>query len=231
MAPATPSPVSSAPTSVNTSPNDLDMSIDSRPQPSRRSRKKSKTRTALADAAAYLFETQGFDETTTVDIAERADVSQRTLFRHFATKESMLYGEMDETIDELRSALAERPPDEPPLAVVREAVVSLADNFERHRDRRLLQARLAATYPSVSAFSRATVQLGWEREIIDALSERLGVDPMHDPRPEIIAGATMSAIRVATRQWSFNGGQDDYITLIADALDALPALGAFERAS
>jgi len=200
------------------------LDVDPRPQPSRRSRKKSKTRTDLTEAAAHLFATRGFDETTTVDVAERADVSQRTLFRHFPTKESMLYGDMDETIEDLRAALAARPVEEPPLHVVTNAIAAMADNFERHSERRLLQARLAATYPSVSAYSRAIVQLGWEREIIDAVSRRLDVDPMVDPRPEILAGATMSAIRVATRQWSVNAGADDYVTLIIEALAAVPGL-------
>lgn len=225
MAPAT---TSSTDSELDRRPSVM-LDIDPRPQPSRRSRKKSKTRTDLAEAAAHLFATQGFDETTTVDVAERADVSQRTLFRHFPTKESMLYGDMDETIEDLRSALAARPADEAPLSVVTNAIADMADNFERHRDRRLLQARLAATYPSVSAYSRAMVQFGWEREIIDAMSDRLGVDPMADPRPEIIAGATMSAIRVATRQWSASGGRDDYLALIMHALDALPSLGSLNE--
>lgn len=206
------------------------LDVDPRPQPSRRARKKSKTRTDLVDAAAHLFATQGFDETTTIDIAERADVSQRTLFRHFPTKESVLYGDMDDVILALRASLRSQPDDTAPFDVVRNAVRSLADDFELHRDRRLLQARLAARYPSVSAYSRATVQLGWEREIIAELAERLGVDPMVDPRPEIVAGATMSAIRIATRQWSFSGGRADYMTLILDALDAVPDVGALAGA-
>ncbi len=199
--------------------------IDPRPTTSRRSRKKSQTRADLAEAGVYLFATRGFDETTTTDIAERADVSQRTLFRHFPTKEAVLYGDMDDLLAELRVALGSRPSDEAPLTVVRSAVRSLANNFERNRDRRLLQARLAATYPSVSAYSRATVQLGWEREIIAALARHLDVDPMHDPRPEVIAGASMSAIRIATRQWSFSDGTLDYMSLILDALDAVGQLG------
>ncbi len=199
--------------------------IDPRPTTSRRSRKKSRTRTELAEAGAHLFATRGFDETTTNDIAERADVSQRTLFRHFPTKEAVLYGDMDELLTELRDALEARPASEAPLAVVRNAVQSLADNFGRHRDRRLLQARLAATYPSVSAYSRATVQLGWEREIIAALARHMDVDPMVDARPEVIAGASMSAIRIATRQWSFSDGQLDYMALIVDALDAVATIG------
>mgnify|MGYP001828256058 CR=1 FL=1 len=198
--------------------------VDPRPSPSRRSRKKSRTYAALVEAGAELFASRGFDETTTLDIAERADVSQRTLFRHFPSKEAVLYGDMDEVLFALRDALASRPVDEPVLTVVHEAVTSLAQNFEEHRERRLLQARLAAAYPSVSAYSRATVQLGWEREIIAATADRLGVDPLVDPRPEIIAGATMSAVRVATRQWTLSGGTDDYVQLISRALDSVPSV-------
>lgn len=202
----------------------VDPAVDPRPSPSRRSRKKSRTYAALVEAGAELFASRGFDETTTVDIAERADVSQRTLFRHFPSKEAVLYGDMDELLFALRDALAARPDDEPVLTVVHEAITSLAQNFEHHRERRLLQARLAAAYPSVSAYSRATVQLGWEREIIAATAARLGVDPLIDPRPEIIAGATMSAVRIATRQWTMSGGTDDYMQLISAALDSVPTV-------
>ncbi|MGI9595951.1 MAG: TetR/AcrR family transcriptional regulator, partial [Acidimicrobiales bacterium] len=180
-------------------------------EPGRRSRKKSKTRTELMEAGATLFAENGFDETTTTDIAELADVSQRTLFRHFPTKESLLYCDMDELRFELRDSLADRPADEPVLVALRAAMLSLADNFERNRDRRLLQGRLAASYPAVSAYSRATVQAEWEREIIAAMAARLDVDPTVDPRPEIIAGATMSAVRIATRQWTASAGDADYL--------------------
>ena len=196
---------------------------------SRRSRKKSKTRTDLLEAGIRLFEADGFDETTTSDIAELADVSQRTLFRHFESKEALLYGDMDELQLELREALAGRPADEPILTMLRWVLLSLADNFDRNRDRRLLQARLAATYASVSAYSRAVVQTNWEREIIVAVAERLGVDPLTDPRPEIIAGATMSAIRNATRQWTASGGSADYVRLIVDSLDVIGTLGQLEQ--
>ncbi|MEL6981818.1 MAG: TetR/AcrR family transcriptional regulator [Actinomycetota bacterium] len=196
---------------------------------SRRSRKKSKTRADLLTAGVRLFEANGFDETTTSDIAEQADVSQRTLFRHFETKEALLYGDMEDLQFELREALASRPTDEPILTMLRRVMLSLADNFDRNRDQRLLQARLAATYASVSAYSRAVVQTNWEREIIAAVADRLGVDPLTDPRPEIIAGATMSAIRNATRQWTASGGTADYLELIVEALEVIGTLGQLEQ--
>lgn len=181
------------------------------------------------EAGAALFTKNGFDETTTSDIAERADVSQRTLFRHFPTKESLLYGDMDELLEELREALASRPAGEPILASIRGAMLSLSDNFERNRDRRLLQAKFAATYQSVSGYSRAIVQAQWEREIIAAVAARLGVDPMVDPRPEVIAGATMSAIRIATRQWTAGAGTVDFVSLVVQALDVIGTFDQLEQ--
>ena len=194
------------------------------PDLGRRSRKKQRTRDELLAAGDYLFSTQGFDETTTADIAERADVSQRTLFRHFPTKEALLYGDMDDARLELRDALASRPEGEAVLTAVRNAMQSLAEDFERNRERRLMQARLATRYPSVSAHSRAVIQASWEREIIAAVADRLGVDPMADPRPEIVAGAAMSAVRIALRQWTASGGSLDYMTLNDTALEAIESL-------
>src|SRR5271167_3197122 len=55
-----------------------------------------RTRMALVDAALNLFSTNGYDQTTTDDIAESAGVSPRTFFRYFPTKESVLFfGEYD----------------------------------------------------------------------------------------------------------------------------------------
>ena len=180
-------------------------------------------------AGHLLFSTRGFDETTTTDIADKADVSQRTLFRHFPTKEALLYGDMDEARLELRQSLIDRPAGEPILTTVREAMLSLAENFERNRDRRLLQARLAAGYSTVSAHSRAVVQANWEREIIVAVAQRLDVDPMEDPRPEIVAGAAMSATRMATRQWIASGGDLDFIDLNRQALNAIETIATLAR--
>lgn len=199
---------------------------DDAPAPGRRERKKRRTHHDLIRHASRLFDTNGFDETTTEDIAEAADVSQRTFFRHFASKEAVLYGDMDGLRLQVRSALDSRPPDEPVLLAVRTAILSLADDYEAERDQRLLQAKLAATYPSVSAYSRAVVQAEWERELIDAVSTRLDVDPLFDPRPEIIAGAAMSALRAAIRRWTIGGGVDDLPALVADAFDAVADLGA-----
>ena len=188
----------------------------------RRSRKKQQTRDRLVDAADALFARDGYEATTTADVAEAADVAQRTLFRHFPSKEALLYADMEDARLELRDALRARSDAATVIDMVTGALLSLEANFEANRHRRLLQARLAATSPAVSGYFRAVVQAGWEREMIVAVAERLGVDPLDDPRPEILAGAAMSACRAATRQWTADNGRDDYLDLLTQTLRSIP---------
>ncbi|HKJ23464.1 MAG TPA: TetR/AcrR family transcriptional regulator [Myxococcota bacterium] len=61
------------------------------PEPSRRARKKERTRHEIYDAAMALFERQGFDAVTVEAICEAADVARATFFLHFPTKAALLY--------------------------------------------------------------------------------------------------------------------------------------------
>jgi AcrR family transcriptional regulator len=187
----------------------------------RRDRKKNRTRQDLVDAATKLFATRGFDETTTEDIAEAADVSQRTFFRHFPSKEAVLYGDMDDLLGRFREILDSRPIGEPLVSSVRESILALADDYDDQRKLRLLQARLASSYPSVSAYSRAVVQHAWETELAESLGRRMDVVVTSDPRPEIIAAAAMAALRHSIRRWAKSGGRGELPSLVAEALDAL----------
>ena len=76
-----------------------------------RERKKQRTRAELTDAAFRLFADRGFDETTIEDIVEQVEVSPRTFFRYFDSKEDVVIGFFDDLGLELRSMLAARPPD------------------------------------------------------------------------------------------------------------------------
>ena len=187
----------------------------------RRERKKQQTRDDLVAAAVKLFAERGFDETTTEDIAEAADVSQRTFFRHFPSKEAVLYGDEEAVEAAFRDAIVARPDGEGPVHAVAAAMRTLTEAYAGQLELTLLQAKLAATYPSVSAYSRAVVQRNLERVIITALAERMGVDPVADPRPEVIAGAAISGLRVALRQWVAADGKSDLLGLAAAALTSV----------
>jgi AcrR family transcriptional regulator len=89
-----------------------------------RERKKQRTREAIARAAHQLFVERGFQATTLPDIAEAADVSTRTIFAYFPSKEDILFSELDEMKDALARAVAERPEGQDALEVVREFILS-----------------------------------------------------------------------------------------------------------
>ncbi|MFG2886734.1 TetR/AcrR family transcriptional regulator [Streptomyces sp. NPDC048297] len=98
--------------------------------PGRREQNKQKTRKAIEDAAAHLFDEHGFANTTIRDVARAAGVGERTLFRYFPTKESLVSGQVRELIPRLAQLLLDRPADEPPYTAMRNAVLTLADQHD-----------------------------------------------------------------------------------------------------
>ncbi|MFC7568621.1 TetR family transcriptional regulator [Actinomadura namibiensis] len=73
-----------------------------------RERKKARTRRALAAAALRLFAERGYEETTIADIAEAAEVSPRTFFAYFPSKEDVVFAEVDDRLAEVGELLAGR---------------------------------------------------------------------------------------------------------------------------
>ena len=74
-----------------------------------RDRKTQETRARITEAALGLFVTGGFEETTIDQIADMAGVNRRTVFRHFATKEAILFDHLAIKRDFAMRRLQERP--------------------------------------------------------------------------------------------------------------------------
>jgi AcrR family transcriptional regulator len=81
-----------------------------------RERKKAATRRNLLAAAERLFEARGYDAVTVAEIADAADVSVKTLFVYFRSKEDLVLADTT-LIDALVAALRERAPGTTPAAV------------------------------------------------------------------------------------------------------------------
>src|SRR3954447_21791486 len=83
-----------------------------------RERKKQQTRQAIHVAAMRLFAERGFEATTIADIAEAADISPRTFFAYFPSKESVVFADVDPKVQDFSEFLAARG-DQPLLDALR----------------------------------------------------------------------------------------------------------------
>ncbi|MGG8407756.1 TetR/AcrR family transcriptional regulator [Streptomyces sp. 12297] len=100
---------------------DTDTGSGAAPAPmGRRERKKAATRQAIADAALRLFLERGYDDVGIREIAEAADVSTTTLFKHFPVKEALVFDEDAENEARLLAAVRERPAGQSIPAALRE---------------------------------------------------------------------------------------------------------------
>jgi AcrR family transcriptional regulator len=182
-----------------------------------RERKKQRTRAQLQRAAIDLFTERGYDAVTVDDIAAAVEVSARTFFRHFGSKDDVLMSFEREQLATLRTLLAERPADESPLMAVRHAVVALAQAYADRQDETFLRLQLMAATPSL--LGRAMeIQQQWELVLAEAVADRLGVSLADDLRPALVGACAVAALRVATQAWLASGGKEDVTTMADNAL-------------
>jgi AcrR family transcriptional regulator len=188
-----------------------------------RERKKLKTREALEQAALELFEKQGFDGTTVEEIVEACDVSPRTFFRYFPTKEALLLSDADEKCQLLVTGLLDRPEGESPLRSIRESLVENLASLEHDRPRMLLQSRIMAETPSLRTY-KIERQQSWEEAIFQALRTREAAapGPQHSTfELRLVASTAIAALRAAVDTWLEDGG--DVIALVDDAFARIAA--------
>src|ERR671911_1637708 len=91
--------------------------------PGLRERKKARTHEAIVDAALDLFERKGYEATTVEDIAAAADVSPRTFFRYFDSKQDVVLAKNNLEAEGLGDLIIARPADETPIEAFRAVIL------------------------------------------------------------------------------------------------------------
>ncbi|MER7520936.1 TetR family transcriptional regulator [Streptomyces sp. NPDC126499] len=174
--------------------------------PGLRERKKQRTRDALIRVALELFTTQGFERTTVDEIADSVDVSQRTFFRYFATKEDVAFAVQQMVEERFVRALGERPPEEGPFDALRNAVLSAWDTIGEAIaevvpvELYLRTFQLIESTPALLAVHlRRSTEM--EETIARLIAEREGLDVDEDPRPRIAVAAFSGVMRVTGQLW------------------------------
>jgi len=166
-------------------------------------------RARLRRAALELYAEQGFDETTVAEIAERAGVTERTFFRHFADKREVLFVDSAEHLQTLADVIVAAPESVGPLDAVVDAIVEASSGFQYE----ISQPRSVVIAATPSLLERELLKLAsWGNAAADALRKR-GVP---GPTADLAAQAAIAVFRTGFEQWTSGDGS----TPLADHIRA-----------
>jgi AcrR family transcriptional regulator len=164
-----------------------------------RDRNKLNTRRAIHDAALKLFAGQGYDATTTEQIADKAGVATRTFFRYFPTKEHVLYQGEADWIREFLDVYPAQPTTLSDLEAMRVTLVGLTPNVEKSRRSMQLYQRAVDSSPTL----RGLEQVHYEQDagiLAQAIAARRGRRRV-DEACVLFASVGLLAYRRAVELW------------------------------
>jgi AcrR family transcriptional regulator len=167
----------------------------------RREANRRATREAVLAAARALFASKGYEATSMREIAEASGVPERTLYRHFDGKESLLDDELQRWLDAVGLAIRARPEEETPLTAIESTVVALAEAVAADPGARPAWMFTDAPRPfeMVASLARRPMQR-FEEAITDAL-----VDRGSGAEAPLIARVAVAVIRSAAIQRRADG--------------------------
>ena len=185
-----------------------------------RERKKSATRSALMAAALRLGVERGMDNVTVEDIAEAAEVSVRTFFNYFATKEAAFVADDIERGRRFVTAVVDAPPDVPlwellhQTAITTLSTAALPSREQSHKEQ-LIRSSPAVVSEMLAAFAEL------EHDLVVELARRAPTSGVL--RPRLMANAVVAAVRAATETWleTAAGSSASYVELLDEAFAAL----------
>lgn len=160
-----------------------------------RERKKRQTREDLHRAALDLVEEKGFSAVTTDEIAARAGVSPRTFFNYFPSKDGAVLGQSAEDLDRLKSLLAERPADEPPLETLRTVILAAMSPSSFDLELRAKRMRVLLNEPTLApAVVGSNIRM--QNVLLEGFEARRQGDGL-DLRTRVMVAAALAAVRAS----------------------------------
>ena len=182
-----------------------------------RERKKQQTRERLIEAAFTLFAERGFDNVSAGEIAARADVSERTFFRYFPSKEDVIFPDAEQQRRHVDELVTNLPATLPLVEGLRQALQVISEEVAESKELQMARARLVVSTPSLQTLILEREQ-EWVQIFAGAVADRLELDPAEDLRPELTAAVIVAAFRVVMNRWMRDGGEADFNQMLDRAL-------------
>src|ERR1700761_477386 len=179
------------------------------------------THEALRQAALKSFARKGFVNVTVTELAAEAGVTERTFFRHFPTKESVLFQDYETQLEWLAEALARRPDSESLFDAVLASVAAFPHDLEVVRQAATARAELISA-ERVAGHLRV-VQSSFARVLTDFIRHRNPDTGNIELGAEVAGSALAAALVVAVENWGRNGCAGDLGELVATSLGLPPS--------
>ena len=185
-----------------------------------RERKKQRNRDTLVEAGLSLFSERGYDGTTVEEISDAVDLSARTFFRYFETKDQVLFADLPQRVEALAEVL--RADEDAGIAdIVRHIVDFFVADLPRSADQMRVQLRVVADNTSLRA---ALFQ--HQAELVDVVASELRRRELcRGLEASMIASAVLISIREKSLPWLLEQ-QPDLAAELADIPDRVMGLGS-----
>jgi AcrR family transcriptional regulator len=173
-------------------------------------------------AALELYGERGFDQTTVAEIAQRAGLTERTFFRHFADKREVLFsGEVDDLV---LTTLVDAPRSATPMDAVASAVEAAGGLLEERRD--LVRRRQAVIAANPRLRERELVKFARLASAMTDVLRRRGVE---ESAARLTADAGIAVLKSAFDRWIDEDNRRDFRQLVRESLDELRTVTAGGR--
>ncbi|MGP9022992.1 TetR family transcriptional regulator [Streptomyces sp. BR1] len=175
----------------------------------------------LGQAAMELYAERGFEQTTVAEIAQRAGLTERTFFRHYADKREVLFGASGALQELFASTLAGLPRSVAPMDAVATTLEAVAAEFrDRHAFVRQRQAVIAA---NAELRERELVKLA---SLAATIGDALRLRGVKEPAASLAAEAGIAVFKVASERWTASTGHRELSDFLQEALTELKAITA-----
>ena len=175
------------------------------------------THEALRQAALRCFACRGFANVTVTELAREAGVTERTFFRHFPTKEAVLFQDYETQLEWLAEALAQRPASESLFDTVLASVAAFPHDLEVVRQAATARAELISA-DRIASHLRV-VQSSFAAVLAEFVRNRKPDVANVDLVAEVAGSAIAAALVVAVENWGRNGCAGDVGEIVAASVD------------
>ena len=186
------------------------------------SRWKPDARSRLEQAAYELFRDRGYDQTTVVDIAARAGLTERTFFRHYADKREVLFASGAAVLqDVLVEAVAGAPPPASAIEAIRIAVEAMSRLMHGQLDRAREVDRIVAANADLR--ERSLIKRAALTAVLTQALERRGVAT---PAARVGAELGITVFYVGFDEWLDDPAGPELVEIVHRGFDQLKAVVA-----